>query len=148
MVFGKSGDDPTARRRRSPDAVLLAAREIVARHGRGESARSIARGLKLSRTSVDRIIAQYRAAQEAAEAAVDAELDVEMGAVLAKYSDGGMRGEDARTAEDVIGLNRLEFFRMRHLPAEPQVACLALFASGWRPPPVEPLPDPRDGGHD
>jgi hypothetical protein len=77
MTFGKNGDDPTARRRRAPDEVLLAAQEVIRRHKSGESARSIARRLKLSRTSVDGIVAQYRAAQ-------DDELDAEAAALVSK----------------------------------------------------------------
>jgi hypothetical protein len=137
MKFGKSGVDPTARRRRAPDEVLLAAQEVIRRHGAGESVRSIARALGLARTSVARIVAEYEAAREVVDSGED--LNSEYAALVAKYGDGGMKGEDARTAEDIRGLNELEFFRMRHLPADhpAQVACAALFETGWRRPPVE-----------
>jgi hypothetical protein len=138
MRFGKNGDDPTARRRRAPDEVLLAAQEVIRRHGQGESVRSITRGLGLARTSVARIVAKYEAAQEAVDSGDD--LNSEYAALVSKYGDGGMKAADARTAEDIKGLNELEFFRMRHLPADhpAQVACAALFETGWRRPPVEP----------
>jgi hypothetical protein len=83
VTFGRNGDDPTARRRRAPDEVLLAAQEVIRRHGAGESARSIARGLGLSRTSVDRIVQQYRDAQRQRE-----ELDAEAATLVAKYEGG------------------------------------------------------------
>jgi hypothetical protein len=167
--------DSTARRQRSPDQALKDAREIVRRHRRGEALRPIAAALGLSKTTVERVIKDFRRAQAEAEhdveqaamlskllggahrargvavnadnvsiSAVDAELDE----MLTKYASG-MKGHDARTAEDIKALNELEFWRMRHLPADhpAQQACMALFETGWtRPQPEHAHRVTRDDG--
>lgn len=76
MGFAK--DDPTARRRRSPDQALKDAREIVKRHRRGEHLRPIAAALGLSKTTVERVIKDFRRAQ------AQAGHDVEQAALLSK----------------------------------------------------------------
>jgi hypothetical protein len=95
MTFGKSGDDPTARRRRAPDEVLLAAQEVIRRHSQGESVRSIARALGLARTSVARIVAEYQAAQESLDSG---DLNSERAALVSKY-EGGYEGFDIADAD-------------------------------------------------
>jgi len=67
MRFSKNGDDPTVRYRRSPDRMLRDAQEVIRRHGAGEAIRSIARELRMSRTSVARIVAEYHAARNAVD---------------------------------------------------------------------------------
>jgi hypothetical protein len=99
MIFGKHKGDPTARRRRAPDEVLAAAQEVIRRHGAGESARSIARGLELSRTSVDRIIYEYKAAQEALESG---DVDAELAALVSKYEGGSAPGFVLADADPVL----------------------------------------------
>jgi hypothetical protein len=135
MRFGKNGDDPTARRRRAPDEVLLQAQEVIARQLQGESVRSIARALGLARTSVARIVAEYEAAQEALDSGED--LNSEHAALVAKYSDGGMKADDVRTVEDVRSLNALEYYRLGHLPGADhpgRVAWAEARATGYRRP--------------
>lgn len=131
MDFGKNGDDPTIRRRRAPDQVLLHAQDIIRRHGAGEKERSIARGLGLARTSVHRVIEQYQAAQELVDSGED--LNSEYAALVSKY-EGGLACEDARTPEDIFKLNDLELFRLGHLPADHPgpAARRELYAAGWR----------------
>jgi hypothetical protein len=85
MTFRNNGDDPTARRRRAPDEVLLAAQDVIRRHSQGESVRSIARALGLARTSVARIVAEYDAAQEALDSG---DLNAEYAALVSKYQAG------------------------------------------------------------
>ena len=100
MAIGKGfRGDPTARRRRAPDEVLLAAQEVIRRHGAGESRRSIARGLGLARTSVDRIVAEYQAAQLGAD---DAELGAELDALVSKYEGGVPAGFGVDDADPVL----------------------------------------------
>jgi hypothetical protein len=43
-------------------------------------------------------------------------LESELDAVLARYDDRGMAAGDVRTADDVDGLNELEWHRLRYLP--------------------------------
>ena len=132
----KNDGDPTSRRRRSPDAMLRDAQEIVRRNGSGESIRDIARDMGLPRNSVWRVVQEYRRAQ--ARAAKVDELDSETAALLAKY-DGGMSCEDARTAEDIKRLNDLEYYRLRHLPMDhpARVAWHEAHATGWKRPEPE-----------
>ena len=100
--MGKDGSDPTARRRQDRDAALRVAQEIVARHLRGESVRVIARAVKLPRTSVHRVIVEYRRAQR------DAQVDAEAAALLSKY-DVGLSCEDVTRSEQIAELSDLEY---------------------------------------
>jgi NADH:ubiquinone oxidoreductase subunit E len=83
MGLGNSDDRVTSRRRLSRDEALRAAQEIIRRHVAGESVRTIARAVQLPRTSVHRVIQDYRRAQ------LDAEVDAEAATALAKY-DGAV----------------------------------------------------------
>ena len=94
--------DPTSRPRRSHDQELLTAQEIIRRHGAGESVRTTAREVGLPRTSVHRVIAQYRAAQRH-QHDVDDELASEAAALLAKYGGGvDAEGFDIADADPVV----------------------------------------------
>ncbi len=121
MRFGKDGGDPTSRHRLSAEDAHAVRREIVRRHIRGHSVREIARALSRPRTSVHRVIQDYRA-QEAEQAGPD---DWELDAALA-YDE--MTAEDVKTVEDVEACNELELYRLRHYPRDsPQRRALA----GW-----------------
>lgn len=91
----RNGQDPTARRRRSPDQALKDAQQIIKRHRRGEHLRPIAAALGLSKTTVERVIKDWRRAQ------AEAGRDVEQAALLAKLGGGG----GARAGGDIITSN-------------------------------------------
>jgi hypothetical protein len=65
---------------------LLSAQEVVRRHRAGESVRVIARAVGLPRTSVHRIIQEYRRARDASP--LERELDAELDALLSRYEGG------------------------------------------------------------
>jgi hypothetical protein len=67
MDLGKNRGDPTARRRRSHDEVLLHAQDIVRLRDEGQSERSIARQLGLSRGSVKNVSKQFDEALEGSD---------------------------------------------------------------------------------
>ena len=94
MNSGYRGD-PTARPRCDHLTALRDAQQIIHQHLAGESVRSISKAVGLSRTSVHRVIQDFRAAQRAEDT------DSEMAALLAKYGDDGLRcwGCDQRAAD-------------------------------------------------
>jgi IclR helix-turn-helix domain len=134
MKLGKNGGDPTARRRRDPEQALKDAREIIRRHGQRQSIREIARALGLPRTSVHRVVQEYRAAQQRQRPgwmAGDERDDAEFGALVSQY-EGGLSCSDVRSAEDVMALGDLERFRSDHLPADHPAKGWVVGEAGYR----------------
>ncbi|MDP7728938.1 MULTISPECIES: helix-turn-helix domain-containing protein [Mycobacterium] len=109
-----SRNDPSSRPRRTRDAELLAAQEIVRPHLAGESVRVIAAAVDLPRTSVHRVIQDYRRAQEGAD---DPEVDAELDALLSKYQ-GGLACTEVACPADIARLDDLQYFRLGHLPLD------------------------------
>lgn len=149
MAVSKKKPDPF-RRRLNGDQFMQRDQRIWQMRADGATVQSIADTVGCGLATVDRALKRLVKQQRrlSPQDDLEAELGAEVDAALAVYAGGSMKAADARTAEDIKGLNDLEFFRMRHLPADhpAQVACAALFETGWRRPPVEPLHDPRDDG--
>ncbi len=111
--------------------------------------------------ALKRLVARRR--RLSPELDLEAEVGAEVDAALSEYAAGNMKAADARTIEDVMGLNALEFFRLCHLPADhpAQEARRAAHATGWRMMPndyasddperlawdAEKLKDSRNDGH-
>jgi hypothetical protein len=57
---------------------------------------------------------------------------------LVVYEDGGLWAEQVRTVEDILKLNELELWRLRHQRegSQPRRVLAEPVAAGWRPPPV------------
>jgi hypothetical protein len=131
-VSSVNGVDPTSRPRRTRDEELLTAQEITRRHLAGESVRVIARAVGLPRMSVQRVIQNYRRAQVGAD---DPDLDAELGALLSKF-EGGLKYDEVQSAEDVMSLGALQYFRLRTLALDDprREHWAAALATGWQHP--------------
>jgi DNA-binding CsgD family transcriptional regulator len=116
-------DDPTARRWLDPGAFADRDREIWrlradGQHTIGSIAAAVGCGVASVHRALERLAKSQRQSspQRNALPSLESELGAELDAVLARYDDGGMAAGDVRTADDVDGLNELEWHRLRHLP--------------------------------
>jgi hypothetical protein len=102
----------------------------------GHTVQHIADTMECGLATVDRALKRLVARRRRLSPDLDleAEMGAEVDAALSEYVDQSMKGQDARSAEDVMGLNALEYYRLCHLPAEhpAQKARAAAHETGWK----------------